>query len=139
MPEFDRRAFREALVNAFGHRDYAALGRVRVLVDDEGLTIANPGGFVEGVTPESLLTVEPHVRNECLKNALKRVGLAEKTRRGVDRIFEGSLVSVALHRRNHPGHRGVSCRGRARGSTRKLDREDVYAEREGLQRRRQER
>lgn len=92
VPEFDRRAFREALVNAFGHRDYAALGRVRVLVDDEGLTIANPGGFIEGVTLENLLTVEPHGRNECLMSALKRVGLAEKTGRGVDRIFEGSLA-----------------------------------------------
>lgn len=92
IPEFDRRAFREALVNAFGHRDYAALGRVRVLIDDEGLTIANPGGFVEGVTLENLLTVEPHGRNECLMNALKRIGLAEKTGRGVDRIYEGSLA-----------------------------------------------
>lgn len=91
VPEFDRRAFREALVNAFGHRDYAAVGRVRVLIDDEGLTIANPGGFVEGVTVENLLTVEPHGRNECLMSALKRIGLAEKTGRGVDRIFEGSL------------------------------------------------
>lgn len=91
VPEFDRRAFREALVNAFGHRDYATLGRVRVLVDDEGLTIANPGGFIEGVTLNNLLTVEPHGRNECLMNALKRIGLAEKTGRGIDRIFEGSL------------------------------------------------
>ena len=91
VPEFDRRAFREALVNAFGHRDYAAVGRVRVLIDDEGLTIANPGGFVEGVTAENLLTVEPHGRNECLMSALKRIGLAEKTGRGIDRIFEGSL------------------------------------------------
>lgn len=91
IPEFDPRAFREALVNAFGHRDYAALGRVRVLVDDEGLTIANPGGFIEGVTVENLLTAEPRGRNECLMTALKRIGLAEKTGRGVDRIFEGSL------------------------------------------------
>lgn len=91
IPEFDHRAYREALVNAFGHRDYAALGRVRVLVDDEGLTISNPGGFVEGVTIDNLLTVEPHGRNECLMGALKRIGLAEKTGRGVDRIFEGSL------------------------------------------------
>ena len=27
VPEFDERAFREALVNAFGHRDYSVLGR----------------------------------------------------------------------------------------------------------------
>ena len=91
VPEFDGRAFREALVNAFGHRDYAAIGRVRVLIDDEGLTIASPGGFIEGVTLENLLIVEPHGRNECLMNALKRIGLAEKTGRGVDRIYEGSL------------------------------------------------
>ena len=91
VPEFDRRAFREALVNAFGHRDYAAVGGVRVLVDDEGLTISNPGGFVEGVSVDNLLTVEPHGRNECLMAALKRIGLAEKTGRGVDRIYEGSL------------------------------------------------
>ena len=25
VPEFDERAFREALVNAFGHRDYASM------------------------------------------------------------------------------------------------------------------
>lgn len=46
---------------------------------------------MEGVTIDNLLTVEPHGRNECLMGALKRIGLAEKTGRGVDRIFEGSL------------------------------------------------
>lgn len=92
VSEFDQRAFREALVNAFGHRDYTTLGRVRVLIDDEGMTISNPGGFIEGVTVKNLLTVEPHGRNPCLMDALKRIGLAERTGRGVDRIFEGSLV-----------------------------------------------
>lgn len=91
VPEFDGRAFREALVNAFGHRDYASMGSVRVLVENEGLTVANPGGFIEGITIRNLLTAEPHGRNECLMSALKRIGLAEKTGRGVDRIYEGSL------------------------------------------------
>ena len=91
-PEFDRRALREALVNAFGHRDYSAMGRVRVLIDDEGLTISNPGGFVEGINIRNLLTAEPRGRNECLMGALKRVGLAERTGRGIDRIYEGSLA-----------------------------------------------
>ena len=91
VPEFDRRAFREAIVNAFGHRDYARMGRVLVQVTDEGLTVSNPGGFIEGVTIENLLTVEPHGRNPRLMDALKRIGLAESTGRGVDRIYEGSL------------------------------------------------
>lgn len=91
-PEFSKRAFREALVNAFCHRDYTILGSVRVAIDDDGLTISNPGGFIEGVSIENLLTVEPHGRNKALADALKRIGLAEKTGRGIDRIFEGSIL-----------------------------------------------
>ena len=92
VPDFDKRAFREAIVNAFSHRDYSKMGRVRVAVSDEGLTIANPGGFIEGVSIKNLLTAEPHGRNPLLADALKRIGLAEKTGRGIDRIFEGSLL-----------------------------------------------
>lgn len=91
-PEFDKRALREAVVNAFCHRDYSMMGRVRVAIEDDGLTIANPGGFIEGVSIKNLLTAEPHGRNQLLADALKRVGLAEKTGRGIDRIFEGSLI-----------------------------------------------
>lgn len=92
VPDFSKRAFREALVNAFCHRDYTLLGMVRVLLDDDGLTISNPGGFIEGVTVDSLLTAEPRGRNPVLADALKRIGLAERTGRGIDRIFEGSLI-----------------------------------------------
>lgn len=91
-PEFNKRAIREAIVNAFSHRDYSKMGRVRVAIMDDGLTIANPGGFIEGVTIDNLLSAEPHGRNPLLADALKRVGLAEKTGRGIDRIFEGSLI-----------------------------------------------
>ena len=91
-PDFDKRALREAIVNAYSHRDYTKMGRVRVSITDEGLTISNPGGFIEGVTIKNLLTAEPHGRNPALTDALKRTGLAEKTGRGIDRIFEGSLI-----------------------------------------------
>ncbi|WP_408069668.1 RNA-binding domain-containing protein [Butyrivibrio sp. JL13D10] len=92
VPEFDKAAFREGMVNAFCHRDYTMLGSVRVLIDDEGLTISNPGGFIDGVTLDNLLTVEPHGKNPALADALKRIGLAEKTGRGIDRIYEGSIM-----------------------------------------------
>lgn len=92
IPEFDWAAFREGLVNAFCHRDYTVLGVVRVMIDDEGMTISNPGGFIDGVNLKNLLTVEPHGRNPALADAMKRIGLAEKTGRGIDRIFEGSIV-----------------------------------------------
>jgi ATP-dependent DNA helicase RecG len=92
VPDVDPGAFREALVNAYAHRDYSLLGRVRVDLSDEGATVANPGGFVEGVSLDNLLGAEPQGRNPALADALKRIGLAERTGRGIDRIFEGSLA-----------------------------------------------
>lgn len=92
IPEFSRPAFREGLINAFAHRDYSMMGSVRIQVSDEGLTISNPGGFIEGITLENLLTAEPCGRNPLLSDALKRIGLAERTGRGIDRIFEGSIT-----------------------------------------------
>lgn len=92
IPEFNHRAVREAVVNAFAHRDYTQLGRVLIRIDTDGLSISNPGGFIEGVTYHNILSVEPHGRNPVLADALKRVGLAERSGRGVDRIFEGSLM-----------------------------------------------
>ena len=92
VPEFDPAAFREGLINAFCHRDYTMLGTVRLLIDDEGMTISSPGGFIEGVTLQNLLTVEPRGKNPALTDTLKRIGLAEKTGRGIDRIFEGSII-----------------------------------------------
>lgn len=92
IPDFDPRAVRESIVNAFAHRDYTQLGRVLVQIDADGLSVGNPGGFIEGVTYQNILTVEPHGRNPVLADALKRIGLAERSGRGVDRIFEGSLI-----------------------------------------------
>ena len=92
IPEFEPRAFREALINAFSHRDYTILQMTRVLIDDEGLTISNPGSFVEGVDLKNLISADPHGRNPALADALKRIGLAERTGRGIDRIFEGSII-----------------------------------------------
>jgi len=105
IPDFDKAAFREAVVNAYAHRDYSLLGRVRVLIDQEGITISNPGGFIEGVTVENILEAEPQGRNPVLADAMKRIGLAERTGRGIDRIMAGSL----LYGRQAPSYRKSSA------------------------------
>lgn len=91
VPRLDQRAFREAIANAITHRDYALRGAVHVRLSGESLTISNPGGFVEGVTLNNLLVTEPRPRNPALADALKRIGLVERTGRGVDLIYRGLL------------------------------------------------
>jgi len=91
VPNYDRRAFREAFVNALVHRDFSMLGTVHVKLDDDGLNINSPGGFIDGVTLDNLLVVPPRSRNPLLADIIKRIGLAERTGRGIDRIFEGML------------------------------------------------
>ena len=78
IPEFDHRA--------------SILQMTRVVIDEEGMTISNPGAFINGVTLKNLITADPHGRNPNLADALKRIGLAERTGRGIDRIFEGSII-----------------------------------------------
>ena len=60
------------------------------------MTITNPGGFIEGISANNLLDAEPHGRNVVLADAMKRIGLAERTGRGIDRIYEGSLLNGRL-------------------------------------------
>jgi ATP-dependent DNA helicase RecG len=91
VPNYDSRAFREAFVNALVHRDYTRLGAVHVRWESEAISISNPGGFVEGVTLDNLLVVEPRPRNPLLADAIKRIGLAERTGRGIDLIYQGLL------------------------------------------------
>ena len=91
VPKVDMGAFREALANALVHRDYHRLSAVHVRLDDEGLTISNPGGLVEGVTLSNLLTTEPRPRNRALADAMKRIGVVERSGRGVDKIYRGML------------------------------------------------
>jgi ATP-dependent DNA helicase RecG len=91
IPNYDRRAFREGFVNALVHRDFSRLGAVHVKIDNSGLNISSPGGFVEGVNLDNLLVAAPHSRNPLLADVIKRIGLAERTGRGIDRIYEGML------------------------------------------------
>jgi len=87
----DVNALREAINNALVHRDYARRGPVRICWQTHDLIISNPGGFVEGVGLNNLLTTEPRPRNPALADAFKRLGLVDRTGRGVDLIYSGML------------------------------------------------
>lgn len=91
VPMVDMAAFREAVANALIHRDYHRLGAVHVRLEDDALVVSNPGGLVEGVTLANLLVTEPRPRNRTLADAMKRIGVVERSGRGVDTIYRGML------------------------------------------------
>jgi ATP-dependent DNA helicase RecG len=91
VPLVDMAAFREAVANALIHRDFHRMGAVHVRLEDEALVISNPGGLVDGVTLENLLVTEPRPRNRALADAMKRIGVVERSGRGVDTIYRGML------------------------------------------------
>lgn len=91
VPKVDLGAFREAVANALVHRDYHGRGAVHVRLEDEALVVSNPGGLVDGVTLANLLVTEPRPRNPALADAMKRIGVVERSGRGVDKIFRGML------------------------------------------------
>ena len=91
IPEYGRVAFREAMLNALLHRDFSQMGTVFIQQHHDHLLIANPGGLPEGITLQNILVHEPKPRNARLYEAAKRIGLVEKTGRGVDKIFHDQL------------------------------------------------
>ncbi len=96
VPAYDRRGFREAVNNAFIHRDYTRLGAVHVQMHNDHVRIGNPGGFVIGIRPDNLLVTDPRARNPRMADAFKRIGLVERTGRGVSIIYQGQLRNGRL-------------------------------------------
>ncbi|MCX6349098.1 MAG: AAA family ATPase, partial [Candidatus Aureabacteria bacterium] len=66
-------------------------GAVHIQFHPDHLFIANPGGFLEGITLDNLLVHEPKPRNPRLAETLRRIGLVETTGRGIDKIYLGQL------------------------------------------------
>lgn len=93
VPNYEREAFREGFVNALVHRDYFVSGAVQVQLQNRAMVISSPGGFPEGVSADNILSVAPTPRNRTLAEAVKRIGLAERTGRGVDKIYSAMLRS----------------------------------------------
>jgi len=88
---YSETAFREALANALIHRDYTRRGAVHVQWTEAQLEISSPGGFPSGIRLDNLLVAPPHPRSPLLADAFKRIGLVERTGRGINRMFAEQL------------------------------------------------
>lgn len=91
VPDYSPAGFREAFHNALIHRDYTRLGAVHVQWKADEIEVSSPGGFPDAVRLDNLLVTAPRPRNPVLADAFKRIGLVERTGRGIDTIFDGQL------------------------------------------------
>ena len=53
VPEIDRKAFHEAIINAFCHRDYQDPDEVRIAICPDRVEVRNPGRLMDGITAKA--------------------------------------------------------------------------------------
>jgi len=89
---FDEKACREAVNNAVAHRDYSIVGRSIIIhASPKSFTVISPGGFLNEITPENVLSAAPRWRNRLIAEAFERTKLVERSGQGIDNIFETSI------------------------------------------------
>lgn len=94
-PEIPRHAIREALINAFCHRDWRDPDSVQVAIFKNRLEIRNPGGLYDGLTLREIRSGNvSRRRNPKVAELLRRVHLVEAWGRGVPLILEAAPDAV---------------------------------------------
>lgn len=86
IPTWNELAVREAILNAFCHREYRSGANTFVRQYPRRMEIQSPGGFPEGVTQDSIL-FQQHPRNRRLVEALERCGMVERANHGAKLMF----------------------------------------------------
>jgi ATP-dependent DNA helicase RecG len=88
VPEIDKAAFREAIINAFCHRDYREFDSVNIAVFKDRVEIRSPGLLYGGLTIKTITTkMVSERRNELIAEMLHRVHFIEKWGRGIKLIL----------------------------------------------------
>lgn len=80
-------AVREAVMNAFVHRDYTLSADIRIELYDDRLEISSPGSLPEGLTIADIKHGANAKRNPILINALDKMNYIENYGSGIRRIY----------------------------------------------------
>lgn len=81
-------AVREAIVNAFAHRDYLLHSNIKVEIFDDRMEILSPGGIPDGLTLEEVKDGMTAVRNPQLVHILDKLKYIENYGTGIRRMYE---------------------------------------------------
>lgn len=108
-------AVREAVMNAFVHRDYTMTSDIKIELFDDRLAISSPGSLPDGLTIEDIKQGANAKRNPILINALDKMDYIENYGSGIRRIYSlykgfkrqpelnatHNLFTVVLYNRNY--------------------------------------
>lgn len=94
---FSMDVVREALLNAFCHRDYTIREPIEIKVSRDRLRIISPGGFPKGINIDNIID-EHRSRNPLIADSLQRWRLVEKAGEGFDKMWQ----SLILEGKNGP-------------------------------------
>lgn len=87
MPDYPSEAVREALLNAFVHRDYSHSGSIIININDTATEFISLGGLVEGLSPEDIRIGISQPRNRNLAAIFHRLNLIESYGTGIRKIY----------------------------------------------------
>lgn len=93
VADFSEKVFQEALLNALSHRDYQQMGAVYVKHYPDKIVIENPGGFLDGITAENIITHPSSPRNKLIAETLQSLKYVQRTGQGVDIIYK-EMISM---------------------------------------------
>jgi ATP-dependent DNA helicase RecG len=87
VADYPELAYREAIVNAIGHRDYGLEGRyIQIRLFSDRLEVQSPGGLGGHLTVENMV-YEQFTRNPHIMRLLEHFGYVEQRGLGVDRMI----------------------------------------------------
>ncbi len=92
LKAFNESVIREAVLNAVTHRDYRDQSSVYIRQSSEAIIISNPGGFLQGVTPENIIEISSKPRNRRIAEVFQKLGLVERSGQGADKIFSQTIA-----------------------------------------------
>ncbi|MXR07523.1 ATP-binding protein [Mesomycoplasma hyorhinis] len=114
--DYPTQALREAILNAFCHRDYSLINSdITISFFDDRVEVYSPGGLVENLTLEQIKNGVNNRRNKGIAQILRLLQFVEEQGRGVELIFDSyknfdkqprydvnaNMVKVTLYNRNY--------------------------------------
>ncbi|MFH1915626.1 MAG: ATP-binding protein [Nanoarchaeota archaeon] len=102
IPEVDKEAFREAIINAFCHRDYWHHDPIQVAIFKDRVEVRSPGLLYGGLTIEKITTeMVSERRNRLVADLFHKVHYVEQWGRGIKLILtkapETTFKEVGTH------------------------------------------